>query len=293
MKFLINFTKALLLLSAFTCFSVQAASPEAFPQMSLDAYPRIDGSTACIPLCEALAKKVTGCTQAEAEGTLSDLSKTDPSYLKLAKGERDLLLVYEPSQETVEALKKYPPLTMDPVGRDALVFLVNADNPVDSLTKEQLYDIYTGKITNWKEVGGEDEVIEAFQRPEASGSQTMMRKLLLGDAKMPEVPEEKISAGMDDIIKALKEYNNSSNALGYSVYYYVANMYQQKDLKLLKVSGIEPSIETIQAAEYPFINEFYCVTGENSSKEALILQDWLLTDSGQNFVRECGYASVK
>ena len=149
MKSLINFTKTQLLLSTFTCYSVQAASPEAFPQMSLDAYPRLDGSTACIPLCEALAKKATGGTQAEAEGTLSELSKTDPSYLKLAKGERDLLLVYEPSQETVEALKKYPPLTMDPVGRDALVFLVNADNPVDNLTKEQLYDIYTGKITNW------------------------------------------------------------------------------------------------------------------------------------------------
>lgn len=283
---------AALLLTFSVCSSVMASS-ETCPQMSLEEYPRTDGSTACIPLFESLAQKVTGCSQIEAEGTLSDLSKTDPSYLKLAEGERDLILAYEPSKETVETLKKSPPLTVNPVGRDALVFLVNADNPVDSLTTEQLYDIYTGKITNWKEVGGEDEVIEAFQRPEASGSQTMMRKLLLGDAKMPEVPEEKISAGMDDIINALKEYDNSSNALGYSVYYYAANMYRQKDLKLLKISGIEPCNDTIASAEYPLINEFYCVTGEHSSKEALLIQDWLLTDSGQNFVKECGYASVK
>lgn len=180
---------AALLLTFSVCSSVMASS-ETCPQMSLEEYPRTDGSTACIPLFESLAQKVTGCSQIEAEGTLSDLSKTDPSYLKLAEGERDLILAYEPSKETVETLKKYPPLTVNPIGRDAL---------------------------------------------------------------------------------------------GYSVYYYAANMYRQKDLKLLKISGIEPCNDTIQSAEYPLINEFYCVTGEHSSKEALLIQDWFLTDSGQKY----------
>lgn len=272
---------------------VSGASAVKCPQMSLVEYPRMDGSTACAPLLEALSREVTGCSQTEAEATLSDLSTTDPSYLKLAQQERDLLLAYEPSAETVEALKEYPPLRMEPVGKDALVFLVNQDNPVDSLSAQELFDIYTGKITNWKEVGGQDMPVEAFQRPEASGSQTMMRKLLIGDAEMMPAEEEHISRGMDDIINALKKYDNSANAIGYSVYYYASSMYQQKDLKFLEIDGIAPTNKTIQDGSYPFVNDFYCVTGEHSSREAISIQDWLLTKDGQDFVKENGYVSLK
>ncbi|MDY3918232.1 MAG: substrate-binding domain-containing protein, partial [Candidatus Limivivens sp.] len=211
------------------------------PQMSYEEYPRIDGSLACVPLCEALAVRVTGCTDAQAEETMADFTNTNPCYLQLAKGETDILLAYEPADSTKEELEDYEPLDMEPVGKDALVFLVNEDNPVESLTKEQLFDIYTGKITNWSQVGGTDEVIMAFQRPETSGSQTMMRKLLIGDAQMAEAEKEMIASGMDDIIEALKEYDNSANALGYSVYYYASEMFRQPGLKFLQVEGQLPA----------------------------------------------------
>ncbi|WP_279401693.1 substrate-binding domain-containing protein [Piscibacillus salipiscarius] len=67
-------------------------------------------------------------------------------------------------------------LNMTPIGREAFVFFVHADNPVDSLKVEEIQGIYSGNITNWKEVGGEDVEIRAFQRPEGSGSQTMLKR---------------------------------------------------------------------------------------------------------------------
>lgn len=263
------------------------------PKMSLEQYPRIDGSTACVPLCEALAVRLTGCTDAQAEETLTDFTNTNPSYLQLAEGNTDILLAYEPASETKKKLESYDPLTMEPVGKDALVFLVNEDNPVDSLTREQIRDIYTGKITNWSEVGGEDAEIQAFQRPETSGSQTLLRLLLIGDADMPEVKKERIASGMDDIIEALTEYDNSADALGYSVYYYASEMFRQPGLKFLKIDGEAPSNKTIRSGAYPLVHEFYCVTNEQSSKEALDIQSWLLTEEGQIFVEECGYVPVQ
>ena len=262
------------------------------PRMSYEEYPRIDGSLACVPLCEALAVEMTGCTDAQAEETMEDFTNTNPCYLQLAQGKTDILLAYEPADSTKEELKNYDPLDMDPVGKDALVFIVNEDNPVENLTQQQAYDIYTGKITNWSEVGGDDIEIKAFQRPETSGSQTMMRKLLIGDARMADAEKEMIASGMDDIIEALKKYDYSANALGYSVYYYASEMFRQPGLKFLQVDGVEPDNETIKSGEYPLINEFYCVTNEQSDERAKEIKTWLLSEEGQDFVEGCGYVPV-
>ncbi len=281
-------------LAGTVCLNVSAASEKVTggPQMSYEEYPRIDGSLACVPLCEALAAEVTGCTAAKAEETMADFSNTNPSYIRLAEGGTDILLAYEPAESTKETLKSYGSLDMQPVGKDALVFIVNEGNPVESLTREQVYDIYTGKITNWSQVGGNDEEIKAFQRPETSGSQTMMRKLLIGDAEMAEAKTELIAISMSDIIVALEQYDNSANALGYSVYYYASEMFRQPGLKFLRVDGIAPSNETIKSGEYPLVNEFYCVTNEQSSGKALEIKEWLLSEEGQDFVEGCGYVPI-
>ena len=185
----------------------------------------------------------------------------------------------------------YPALDMEPVGKDALVFLVNDKNPVESVTREQLIGIFTGEITNWKEVGGNDQEIKAFRRPETSGSQTLMRLLLIGDKEMVDERLETVST-MDGIISRMTDYDNSSNALGYSVFYYASAMFQQPGLKFLKVDGVEPSNETIASGEYPLVNAFYCVTNEQSSEEAIAIRDWLTGGQGQRFVEECGYVPV-
>ena len=263
----------------------------ALPEIPYKDYPHFDGSLACVPLIEKLAVKITGCTEEQAEGILYDFSNTNPCYEHLAAGERDIILAYEPSGETVADIPGFDDLQIKPIGKDALVFIVNRDNPVESLTAAQLYDIYTGKVTNWKELGGADMPIAVFRRPERSGSQTMMRKLLMGDADMTAGESEEVE-GMEGIISRLKSYDNSANAIGYSVYYYASRMFEQPGLKFLKVDGVEPSDMTIGDGSYPFVNEFYCAVGKNPPKGAADIMEWLCSSEGQGFIKECGYVPV-
>ena len=284
-------TAALMLTGTFLfCDTTMAQVNE--PLMSLAEYPVVDGSTACIPLCENLALRLTGCSQAEAEETLDSYSNTNPSYLHLAGGSCDIIFSYEPAQETVEELKAYDPLNSVPIGKDALVFITNVSNPVESLTVDQIRDIFAGEITNWSEVGGADMEIRAFQRPETSGSQTLMRKLVMGDTVMEESDVELVPT-MEGMIEALKEYDNSVNSIGFSVYYYASQMYEQPDLKFLQIDGVEPSNDSIRSGKYPLINEFYCVTNEQSSDSAKKIQEWMVTEEGQQFVEECGYVAMQ
>lgn len=264
---------------------------QAAPSFTLDTYPRIDGSLACVPLGVALTEKLTGCSEMEAEEVMSYITNTNPCYLQLANGDTDFILAYEPSEETKEQLKGYEPQNMVPIGQDALVFLVNENNPVESLSQQQIIDIFAGRITNWKEVGGNDQEIKAFQRPENSGSQTLMRKLLVGDLDMVEEHVAKIST-MEGMLDSIMEYNNEANAIGYSVYYYAEEMMHKEGIRLLQVDGVAPSEESIYDGSYTLVNPFYCSTNSLSSDGAKEIQNWLTTEEGQDFIAECGYVRI-
>ena len=103
--------KAVLFLAGCICLSLAAKGTEiiteSVPEMRYEEFPRIDGSLACVPMIEALAQKVTGCSEEEAEKVLDMFSNTNPSYLRLAQGYTDILLVYEAAEETKEKLKDY------------------------------------------------------------------------------------------------------------------------------------------------------------------------------------------
>lgn len=261
------------------------------PSVALSDYPTVDGSTADVPLILALMRAATGCDSVTAEeNTL--VSTTDYSYTALKDGRAGLLIVYEPSEPTAESLDVFNYFDVEPIGLDALVFIVNTDNPVNNLTRRQLIDIYQGKITNWKEVGGNDEPITAFQRPTLSGSQTLMLKLMMKGEPLPNPTEETISSSMADVITDVSSYDNGSGAIGYSVYYYAENMYAQSNLKFLSIDGVMPSTETIRSGEYGYRNPFYAVVRKDESGSARTLYNWLVTADGQRLVADCGYVPL-
>ena len=139
------------------------------------------------------------------------------------------------------------------------MFIVNEDNPVQSLTRQQLRDIYAGKITNWKDVGGEDADIVAFQRREDSGSQTLFQKLLIQGGELMDAPTELAPALMGELVDDIAEYNNAANAIGFSVYYYISEMYSKPGLRLLAVDGVTPLGRHHRRRELPpLCNEFLC-----------------------------------
>ena len=259
------------------------------PACALEEYPKVDGSTANIPLAMGLIMAATGCTEDEAEESIA-FSTTDYSYEALAEGRCDMLLVYEASAPTKEAYDPENNFDMRPIGLDALVFITNSDNPVDSLTVDQIRGIFSGSITNWSEVGGLDMPIKAFQRPTLSGSQTLMLDLCMGDVPMADQDVITVSDTMSDVIEDIAAYDNSANAIGYSVYYYAKNMYNQPNLKFIMVEGVEPTYESINTGDYPYVNPFYAILPKtNANPTAKALVDWLETSEGQRLVAACGY----
>lgn len=260
--------------------------------ITLENYPVVDGSTATIPLAIGLIQKITGCTAAQAEESIA-FNTTDASYYAMAEGKSDLLLVYEPAQPTIDELDVFHTMDMREIGLDALVFIVNEDNPIESLTSDQIRGIYSGEITNWSQVGGDDKEIIPFQRPELSGSQTLMLNLMMKDTEMMAPTTELVSASMADIIEDISAYNNSADAIGYSVYYYAKNMYTQPGLKFIAVDGVVPSNETINSREYGFTNPFYGVIPLEPNPQAEAILTWLLTDDGQQMLEDCGYVPIR
>ena len=260
-------------------------------QLSLDEYPCMDGSTANLPMMAEIMSRVCDITLEEAE-ELTSCTKTSNAWSNIANGNADILLVYEAAEDTKAYLDIVgTELEITPLGRDALVFINNEQNSVNNLTQQQLIDIYTGNVTNWNEVGGEDLEIIPYQRVATSGSQSLFMKLLMKDIVPMDAPMELRPAEMGMLIDELARYNNEGNALGYSVFYYASYMYQQPGLKMIAVDGVQPSDETIADGSYPLLNEYYLVirADEPEDSPARQLRNWILTDEGRAAIIEAGY----
>ena len=274
------------------------SSTAALPIEGIDAerYPYIDGSTANHPLLARIYAEICGIPKEEAETLVDfDLGSTGSIWVNMIENPDyapDLLIVYEPPEEVKEQYAEgLSQLEIDPLGRDGLVFLANAKNPVDSLTVDQLRGIYKGEITNWNEVGGEDSEIRPFQRNADSGSQTLFMKLLMRDETPMEAPTELFQATMGGLIDGVANFDGTGSALGYSVYYYANLMYANPDLKLLSVDGVAPTNETIGDGTYPLTNDFYVVirADEPADSPVRALRDWLLSDEGRRILEEENY----
>lgn len=263
-------------------------------QLTLEAYPLMDGSTANLPMMAEVMSEVCGISLEEAE-SLTKCSKTANAWENVTQGRADILLVYEADASTkVQLEESGVELEVTPIGRDALVFIENENNPVKNLTQQQLIDIYTGKLSNWKEIGGEDQEIVAYQRKETSESQSLFMKLLMKERVPIDAPQELRPAEMDMLIDALANYNNAGNALGYSVYYYASKMYAQPGLQMVQVDGVAPSDETIGNGSYPLLNEYYVVirADEPVDSPARQLRDWILSKEGKAALIKAGYIPV-
>ena len=264
------------------------------PFLTPEQFPGVDGSTACIPLIAQMMARTTGVRLIEAESVVA-VSTT--AYAWEAMGvyddaSTDTLLVYEaPDYVKEELAAAGADLEQKAVGRDALVFIVNDANPVESLTLAQLREIYAGRVTNWKEVGGADAPIVAFQRGEDSGSQALFEKLLIAGGALMDAPTELAPASMGGLVDSIAAYNNSASAIGFSVYYYIDQMYSQPGLRLLRVEDVAPTNETIADQSYPLCNDFYAVIRASAAPDSpeRQLYDWLSTDAGVDCIRAAGY----
>ncbi len=286
-----------------------AQTPIEMPSVASDGFPRIDGSTSTAPLGAKIicAMMEVPCEWFEfVDGNrylMPDLSDyqgdfpgfghqgTHSAYLNLIEGNADLILIARsPSIEEME-LAEISGVSFDirPIALDAFVFMVNENNPIDGLSVEDIRGIYSGELTSWQQIGGTAAQINPYQRNDQSGSQQLMKSLVMKGKPMIDAPDLILL----NMIAPFYAVSEDALGIGYSVFYYEENMAPNEYIKLLAMDGNQPTLGSIKNREYPFTSEVYAVVRTASSPSSLEarLRDWLLTPAGQALVAESGYAA--
>ncbi|MEK7990824.1 MAG: PstS family phosphate ABC transporter substrate-binding protein [Thiotrichaceae bacterium] len=160
------------------------------------------------------------------------------------------------------------------VGRDAIAVLVNDKNPISGLTKQQLKDVFSGKVTNWSELGGQDIPIKAYVVKAASATRHVFASIILGEEYYDNVktiiPDAKIASLVARQIGAIGQLS-------------FAFIQGKKGVKALSIEGQEASVDNSQ---YPITRPLYIVTkGEPNAKVKAFL-DWAISEQGQAVVKQ-------
>lgn len=180
------------------------------------------------------------------------------------------------------------------IARDAIAVIVNPENPVDKLTLQQISDIYSGRISNWQEVGGEDRPIVRLSRETNSGTHVYFLETVLRMGNS----DDKTLFSMDTLLLPssegiIAEVRQNPNAIGYDGLGYVPH-----DLKMIAIAETEggayvlPSIPTVNDKTYPIARDLYMYTDgqpQGTLKEYL---DWILSPEAQEIVAELGFVPV-
>lgn len=291
--------------------------PAALQFSDLKEMPRLDGATAAYPVYGAFVEAVYTGLGEHYRKTVdqnskeffsafvdSDVypynivkcSKAELAYQRLIKKETDVIFVAEPSAaQLADVRSQGEEFVLTPIASEAFVFFTNINNPVDSLTAKQIRQIYSGEITNWHKVGGPYKSILAYQRPENSGSQTIMQKKVMNGLTMMEPSATTYASGMGEIIKRVAQYKNARNSLGYSFMYYSSAMIKNNQIKYLAVDGVKPTAATVKDRTYPYTVPVYAVTLKSNNNQENIqgLLNWILSAEGQKLIEETGYIPLK
>ena len=255
--------------------------------------PKIDGAAALFPVYSAFVNAVYPNTTKLHDG-IFEYNNTPDGYRLLAEKETDIFIgVYPSDEQRAYAEENQTTFEYTPIGTEAFVFFVHKDNPITNLTTEQIKDIYSGKITNWKDVGGKNEKIAAFQRNEGSGSQSMLKRFM-GDTPITDAPTEMVNDLMAGIIEQVADYKSKTNSIGFSFRYYVEGIIKNPDIKMISIDGAAPTSENIRNGSYPILTPIYAVTyKENQNGNVDKLLEWILSDEGQYIINETGYVGIK
>ena len=279
--------------------------------LTTDNYPKVDGSTSAEPLSAIIFCKLfdvrykwvsdfQNLQKIEPKLKKEDIDKfwnliktsaTHQSYINLIDKKADLVLNARKmsSDEKENAESVGVSLIETPIVLDALVFIVNPKNPVTSLTSKQIQDIYTGKITNWKEVGGNDRKIQPYVRNRNSGSQELMEEFF-DVADYPVNNDELVVFNMKGAFDAII---GNVDGICYTVYYYKEYIAKGFDAKSVTMDGVYPDKTTIGNKSYPCVAPVYAVIRSDLDKLSMAykLYQWIQTESGKQTINESGYVS--
>ncbi len=242
---------------------------------------RISGSASAIPLMKIVAHeymeknpnvKIKFLLETHSRGGLSS------AY----KGEVDLGVL----SRTITSEEEQFKMRFLHLANDVLVFATHHSVNVDNLTSRQIKDIYSGKITNWKEVGGSDTNIVVIDRPEHTSPKITLRGLLFGkdlvissDVMSLERPWQ-----MNESLKTI------SHSIGYTS---LADIIRENlNLNILKIDGVSPSLANVENQKYKYFRPFGFVLSPSPSKQTMRLVNFVYSEEGSKIIENAGYAPV-
>jgi len=199
------------------------------------------------------------------------------------------------AEEVAEAKKNGVDPMEHTIARDAIAVIVNPSNPVGQLTMQQISDIYSGKISNWSEVGGEDRPIVRLSREVNSGTHVYFLETVIRMGKK----DNKTFFSTDTLLLPssegiIAEVRQNPNAIGYDGLGYVP-----KDLKTIAIAPQEgqpyilPSIATVNDKTYPIARDLYMYTNGQPTGKLKDYLDWILSPEAQQIVADQGFVPVK
>ena len=249
-----------------------------------NAQIKIKGSDTVLPLSQKEAEaygKTGGNVTVTGGGSGVGIAALISGSADIAQSSRKMK--FDEKQKMSEAGKTAKEVI---IAYDALAVIVNTGNKVSQLTRQQLEDVFTGKITNWKELGGDDLKIVVYSRETSSGTYEFFKEHVMKNKNYMNSVLSMPATGA--IIQSVKQ---TKGAIGY-----VGLAYLNKEVKALKVSYdgktfVEPTVANAKNKTYPIVRPLFYYY--NSAKEKLVKAfiDFVLSAEGQKIVEQVGYIS--
>ena len=238
----------------------------------------VSGSTSVGPVVEILGEDFTAknegiSVEVQQIGSSAGIKNAIEGTSQIGMASRDLK-----DEEKASGLKETQ------IAIDGIAVITNKNNEVKDLTLEQVKDIYTGKITNWKEVGGKDAPIVVVSREDGSGTRDGFQENV-GFESEELTKDAQISDGSGNI-KSIVEGNE--NSIGYISFGYVDDQ-----VNSLTIDGVELTVENVKENKYAIARPFLLVNKEDKiSEEGTKFIEFILSEEGQKIVEDKGFISI-
>ena len=284
--------------------------------ISLENYPKVDGSTSGNILNTMVACKLLGIEyrwlppgaltewslQPNMDGnqelhdffyTRLKTSQTHGAFINLINSEADIILTHRTISPDEKSHADAVGVTLieTSIGLDAFVFIINKTNPVKSLTVSQIQKIYTKEITKWSQVGGKNTDMKVFIRPRNSGSEEVFRNIVMNELEPADFPE----AAIDRMIDVFWEIEENEDGICYSFNTYKDVQARKlcNEVPVLAINGICPSESTVKNRTYPFISEVHVAIRSDLDPNSMTykLYEWLKSEHARYTITECGFIS--
>ena len=246
----------------------------------------ISGSSALLPLMEGSTdgfnEKYSGVNiNAQAGGSGTGLTQVSEGTVDI--GNSDIFAEEKLDKDKAGELEDHK------VVAQGFAVVVNKDLGIDNLTKKQIQDIFSGKITNWKDVGGKDEAIFVIHRPSSSGTRATFTTTVLDKDKSLE--NDSLGATQDSngaVKKAMEENKGAISYLGLS---YVNSDDAKKSLVAVKIDGVSDDKENITTGKYPFWSWGHMYTKGEAKGASKAFIDYIQSEDNKKAVEDLGFIS--